>query len=457
MKKLVALTLCLAIILSFAACEKKQAPSSSAPSSSSQKPSSSEKPSSSKKPSSLENSSSMPSADKNSSLLSSSVVGPTTSNGTEGPSTEVISPSVTPPKPVLPKNYMAYDYLSKSQKEYYDNMLTGIQDMQTGWIVLGESTKKYRADIALVRNALLADHPEIFWLPSYYATAEATSPEGLKTAVVYFAKDAESPPSYLYSVAQKERMEGELAEAVKDIVASVNKKDAYDIEHELHDILCKTAEYSDDEADPDIYSAYGALVNKKALCEGYSKAMQLLLKSFSIPAVVVTGEADGENHMWNMVYIKEEWYNLDVTWNDMAERISHEYFNLSDEMISEDHTFHPDFSLLDESILASGQTSFNMGKPVSKGTEYNYFNHTGFVFSPDGVFALADYLAHTEGDFIEVRFSDKEFRDRVLLDSDSVIQQVNEALAQKHPKCGFTVGGYSISSMVLRIYKKLTV
>ena len=68
----------------------------------------------------------------------------------------------------------------------------------------------------------------------------------------------------------------------------------------------------------------------------------------------VTGVADGEDHMWNRVFVHGEWYNLDVTWDDIGEEISHEYFNLSDEAVSADHLFHPVAADILPEILATG-------------------------------------------------------------------------------------------------------
>ena len=441
MKRLTAVLLCLAITLSLSACGKVEKAPSSYPSSSA--PSSS-------KPSSFAPSSSAPS----SSELDSSVVGPAGSNNAGSSGGEVVVPVEPSEDPLLPDNYRAYDALTEAQQEYYNNMLRGIKDMQTGWIVLGETTENYQADIAVVRTAVLTDHPEIFWLPAYYATAEATSSAGVKTAVIYFAENADSPPSYLYSAREKDMMEAELKKAVDRIASKVTASGHYEIELQLHDLLCGEAEYNDDADDPAIYTAYGALVNKKALCEGYSRAMQLLLQKFSVPATVVTGVADGEDHMWNRVFVHGEWYNLDVTWDDIGEEISHEYFNLSDEAVSADHLFHPVAADILPEILATGLEVFNLNLPKADGTEYNYFNHSGFVLFADGVSALASYLTRTSDDFVEVRFASREFRDRVFASSDEFIGRINDALSSEQKECGFRVGGYSVSTSVLRLYKK---
>ena len=76
-----------------------------------------------------------------------------------------------------------------------------------------------------------------------------------------------------------------------------------------------------------------------------------------------------------------------------------------------------------------------------------------FLFA-DGVSALASYLTRASDDFVEVRFASREFRDRVFASSDEFIGRINDALSSEQKGCGFRVGGYSVSTSVLRLYKK---
>lgn len=62
------------------------------------------------------------------------------------------------------------------------------------------------------------------------------------------------------------------------------------------------------------YTAYGALVNGVAVCEGYAKAYKYLLAQVDIHAFLCTSlEID---HMWNIVEIDGKYYHVDVTWDD---------------------------------------------------------------------------------------------------------------------------------------------
>ena len=136
----------------------------------------------------------------------------------------------------------------------------------------------------------------------------------------------------------------------------------YQRELVLHDYLVKHCTYSfgSDKNDNE-YRAYGALVEHRAVCNGYAEAMALLLSCAGVENRYVVGtvssgsrsatantedpSGDGklkkkENHAWNQVKLNGTWYHLDATWDDPVgdtEILSHAYFNLSDELMERDH------------------------------------------------------------------------------------------------------------------------
>ena len=121
----------------------------------------------------------------------------------------------------------------------------------------------------------------------------------------------------------------------------------YDKELAIHDYIINNCEYGfSDNNDDSEYSAYGALVNGKAVCSGYAAATNLLLMCVGIDSNVITGLAtnletgETENHAWNQVKIGGEWYHLDTTWDDpvgVRESMIHEFFNVSDDIIDDTH------------------------------------------------------------------------------------------------------------------------
>ncbi|MCR5122925.1 MAG: hypothetical protein K6B74_10960 [Ruminococcus sp.] len=67
-------------------------------------------------------------------------------------------------------------------------------------------------------------------------------------------------------------------------------------------------------------TAYGALVNKRAVCQGYAVAAYRLFRELGLDCRVITGTAsDGdlgeEYHAWNIVRVDGRYYDLDITWD----------------------------------------------------------------------------------------------------------------------------------------------
>lgn len=111
----------------------------------------------------------------------------------------------------------------------------------------------------------------------------------------------------------------------------------------VHDYLIQLCEYDKERFSnntvPDIsHSAYGALVEKIAVCDGYGKAYKYIMQDkLGINCELVT--SDSMNHAWNMIQIDGKWYHVDATWDDPVwdciGRVKHEYFLLSDQAVSD--------------------------------------------------------------------------------------------------------------------------
>lgn len=115
----------------------------------------------------------------------------------------------------------------------------------------------------------------------------------------------------------------------------------------LHDYVVNNTKYDeaaavDIKGNPDAFTAYGVLINKKAVCEGYAEAMYRLLNAAGIENYLIKGQADGVLHEWNIVKISGKYYHLDATFDDpVADKdyLDYNYFNLSDKAISVNHSW----------------------------------------------------------------------------------------------------------------------
>ena len=140
----------------------------------------------------------------------------------------------------------------------------------------------------------------------------------------------------------------------------------------IHDELIKRITYDRSLSFPHIYDIYGALVNGKAVCQGYAYAFSYLTNLLGYDSVVVISG----NHAWNMI---NSWINcnerfIDVTWDDLDckdsrgyEYIRYDYFGLTKEMVE---------SIKDHGIVGINGTQ----QPVVPDREpFNYHEMYGYV------------------------------------------------------------------------------
>ncbi len=91
----------------------------------------------------------------------------------------------------------------------------------------------------------------------------------------------------------------------------------------LHDYLVINCKYNTSSSRPKkVFNAYGAMVDKTAVCQGYALAYKYLLERAGITSYMVTSES--MNHAWNMVKLDGRYYHVDVTFDDpLADRIGY--------------------------------------------------------------------------------------------------------------------------------------
>lgn len=88
----------------------------------------------------------------------------------------------------------------------------------------------------------------------------------------------------------------------------------------------------------DSHTAYGALVNKRAACDGYMSAFEVLGKACGLNVISVRDYVD--IHAWNMINLDGDWYHVDVTWEDPTpsnnygfKKLWNRYINLTDQEV----------------------------------------------------------------------------------------------------------------------------
>ncbi|MEE0914670.1 MAG: transglutaminase domain-containing protein [Ruminococcus sp.] len=215
------------------------------------------------------------------------------------------------------------------------------------------------------------DHPEVFWLKTSFSFYNLENKTGI---YLFFNKSNDEIDE------AKEKFD----QVVDEIVSNAPKQVSdFEIEKYVNDYLIDNCEYDHESAESELIlanenDAYGALVDKKAVCEGYARAFQLLCSRLGLDCVNVTGESEGVGHQWNCVKIEDEWYYIDVTWNDSdgeAEYLKYDYFNLTSEQLDNTHDVDATFSELSDDEY-NESFSYNIFVPECTSEKYNYYNYT---------------------------------------------------------------------------------
>lgn len=329
-----------------------------------------------------------------------------------------------------------FSSLGSARQEIYKKLLAAIEEFTTGWIDLGKLGGDFKSDISVSYQALCDDYPEMFWLPSSYFLSRTESGE---IAVLFEGKAESYTLSYLASKTEAQSMKARLEEVVNSVTAATKSLSSqFEAELYIHDFICNNTAYNIN--GKYIYSAYGALVDKNAVCEGYSKAFALLCSKSGINSFLVRGVSKEQNHMWNTVNIDNAWYNIDVTWDDqnINGNPTYSYFNLTDAELNIDHT--PASHINPKSGAADKKELFNLTKNICTAAEMNYFIHEKLILNSESeIGELSSYIKWQldRGN----RFAQIKVTNQSLLADASALQS---RIADSMQKIGLTLTGMSL-------------
>ena len=216
-------------------------------------------------------------------------------------------------------------------------------------------------------------YDELFTAESYNLQDGACSitSDGLVTAkkagtTEYWAKYGDA--LYRCVVVVNQAGETALSKKVVEIADKFRHLSDVDKVMAVHDYLIDHIEYSN----PHIRSfAYGALIDGKAVCQGYAQSLAMILNNLNVECHTIVAMTKGSNpvlHEWVRVKLDGEWYYIDLTWDDTpwAEDKNYKYFLINTDMISRDH-----------------ETGYSLaGGPEVDGSKYLYY-----AYKKQGIFA----------------------------------------------------------------------
>ncbi len=221
-----------------------------------------------------------------------------------------------------------------------------------------------------LRSFIWYEMPESFHV---YALGIAGSSVMTRISVTYKYSSEEYKSMYAKCEASAEK----LLKGIK------NNNNLSDVEKALllHDRLAVLCEY-DYNSTADQHNMYGVFVNQTAVCQGYAMAYAYLLNQVGIDNHYCRSSA--LNHAWNIVYINNKPYHVDVTWDDktwdVTGRVDHENFLRSSKGIydtgheAEDYDTSPTDTTYDSYFWQNSATEFQL-----IGDEIYYIDNTNAV------------------------------------------------------------------------------
>ncbi len=177
----------------------------------------------------------------------------------------------------------------------------------------------------------------------------------------------------------KQAYSAQLSEMVADVqreIDALSEKTDKEKAQAAHDAVCKRITYSfgndsNDATDvaPYIRTAYGALVNGRAVCEGYARLYKAVMNALGMDCELINGYAFAgesfEPHMWNYVRTSETdggpgdaWYAVDTTFDDghrpgedsAQSGVRYDYFWKTADVFQLDHMESPTVSSVQYSM-----------------------------------------------------------------------------------------------------------
>lgn len=105
-----------------------------------------------------------------------------------------------------------------------------------------------------------------------------------------------------------DEIEANIIDKNKPVIENIRSAHDYIINNSKYDITKKTTGSTPYQSD----IAYGPLIEGYGICGGYTDAMELILERLG----VVSYKVSSDNHIWNGVKLDNNWYHLDLTWDD---------------------------------------------------------------------------------------------------------------------------------------------
>ena len=249
-----------------------------------------------------------------------------------------------------------YEQLDAHQQELFDQMLGALEARQETFVLEGATA----ADVAPAYQAIIGDHPELFWLTGGYSYREAPQEERV-----------EITPKLTVVADDIEGLKAQLDEVTSGILAQI-PEDAGDYERvrTCYEWIIDNTVYEEAEDSQNIKSVF---LGGVSVCAGYARAFQHLMHEQGMRCEYLSGSG----HAWNLVWIAGTPTYVDTTWGDPV------FIAESGERAPASKTY--DYLCLTAEELYRIQTlelpTEDLAKlPACDSTDYDYYRLNGLFF-----------------------------------------------------------------------------
>lgn len=292
------------------------------------------------------------------------------------------------------QGHYVYSQLSAQDQELYRTVLDSFQS---------RSPRSYPEttmdDLARIRDCVLSDHPELFYVAGVRQLTTTNRGSGLVTGVTIEAQ-------YSYDEAESQALMKQVDAAVAECMAGLpDNADDYQTAKYFYEYLAANTEYDHEAAAAgrsEIGSGIGAsgsapspgqtivdvFVHRKAVCGGYASAYQYLLQKRGMQCAYVTGEANGGSHAWCLALLDGAYYYIDPTWGDP------QFIGDSGDVSEEAGTVNYDYLCITTGDLGKTHSISSLfSVPICDSTEDNYYVREGLMFEQADAARLGELVA----------------------------------------------------------------
>ena len=274
------------------------------------------------------------------------------------------------------------------QEQYlYDQLLAGLKDQ-------AETIDGLYPDNDMIQKAIDAidrDYPELFW---FSGTGQIET-----TLLGERAMEAVYRPTYAMDAAQRAETQAKIDQWTADCLATIDTSASqYAQALGVYTYLIDHADYQDVGSN----SIVNIMVGGAGLCGCYAKTMQYVLNQLGIQAAYITGQAKGQSHAWNLVWLDGTPCWVDPTWGDPV-------FAGGEESQGPAYAY---FGLTTADLLRTHTIDGSIPVPECVSNDANYFYRSGLYFTSYHASALTSAIqraiAAGEGQ-CSVRYSDEAY------------------------------------------------